>query len=611
MVTVTVGRAFVLYALSSAAGALVVPNLGDATPPTAPRLMSLLAAVSQAERPGRLAVAAALRLGAHSPATASRKAGEATANEAGAERLRKSQRRLQASLDADEASTMAAGLPTLGGDNAGTSVNGGADAADSSKAEIGGVDVGSPPPEASIAYFLQVSPANVRLLPRLVRAVYHPDNVYAVHYDVKISDADVKAATAGIAAALDARRGGSRQPPPTAVTTTPIDGSATPHPALPPNIHLMERRPITYRGVTTVLNTLDGMELLTKVDGRWDYFINLSAADYPLLSATAVRRLLGRDDVRARAANFLTFHPAESWAAATTSRFSRMTLDLGVAAPAGAAAPTSSAVAAALAAAAASRQSAAGTSTPSPGAAAAPGALPQSAESSLYRMGVDNPMLASRPGPLAKGGAWMILTRDFVTYALTSSGARRALITVSTGLSAAEHYFPTLLTASPVYRSTIVPHGLRAVYWEAPTVPTGASAPTKAPEVTRAPGVPGATPAAGAPGAAGGEPLPVVQHPLVLDAVSHMGSVTAGGARGGGGSGDGDDFLDRVAACPYLFARKFSKPTSPLLTYIDRQMNGLAGAAANATAVEEVVERANRHLDWLLAKAPLPERVTL
>ncbi|GAB0492568.1 hypothetical protein MMPV_003835 [Pyropia vietnamensis] len=612
MVTATIGRACVLCNLSSAVGAPVVPDRGGATPPAAPRLMSLLAAATRAGRPERLAVAAAFRLGAHFPAAAPRSEVEAAADEAGANRLLwTSQRRLQASFDGDDMSTIAAGMPGRGGDNAGTSVDGTAFPADSSEAGTGGVGEGSPPPEASIAYFLQVSPANVRLLPRLVRAIYHPNNVYGVHYDVKISAADAKAATEGMAAALDAGRGGSRQRPPRGTTTTPNDGSATPRPTLPPNIHLMERRAITYRGVTTVLNTLDGMELLAKVDGRWDYFINLSAADYPLLSATAVRRLLGRDDVRARAANFLTFHPAESWAAATTSRFSRMTLDLGVAAPSGATAPTASVVADAVAAAAASRLGVPPTTSPSPGAAAMPGVPPQSAETTLYRTGIDNPLLASRPGPLAKGGAWMILTRDFVTYALTSSDARRALLTVSTGLSAAEHYFPTLLSASPVYRSTIVPHGLRAIYWDAPTVPNGAPAPAAASKSATTLGAPGTTGAAAAEGAAGEEPLPVVQHPRVLDAVSHTGGVAPGGAGGSGGNGEGEDFLDRIAACPYLFARKFSKPTSPLLTYIDRHMNGLAGEAANATAVEEVVKRANRHLDWLLAEAPLPERVTL
>jgi len=172
----------------------------------------------------------------------------------------------------------------------------------------------------------------------------------------------------------------------------------------------------------------------------------------------------------------------------------------------------------------------------------------------------------------------MILTRAFVGHALTSSAARRTLLTLSTGLSASEHFFPTLLCSSPAYRPTIVPHGLRAVWWEAPAAAAGAAAAGSA-----------------APAAAG-----AVQHPNVLDAAA----VRQGGAAA-------PDWTDRVAGSPYLFARKFSRPTSPLLTYIDRHMSGVAGADADAAAVAAVTERANRHLDWLLAESSPPEAVTL
>lgn len=559
VVTATVGRAGLLCSLSSAAGAPLRAERGADASATRTPLASLLAAASRGGRRERLALAATVRL-ALDTATS----GGSVLDAAATGRPWAAQRRLQASLGADEDETDAVAQPGAGG-----GVNAGAVHGTASDAAAAGTGGGSPP-EASIAYFLQVSPENVRLLPRLVRAVYHPDNIYAVHFDVKISAADVLAATQGMAAVLDGRDGARQRP---VTSTTPTSGS-TSRTVLPANIHLMVRRTITYRGVTTVLNTLDGMELLTSRGAHWDYFINLSAADYPLLGVTAVRRLLGRPDVRKRAANFLTFHPSESWEATTTSRFSRMTLDLGVAAPAGAAARMAPAAAASVPAgqvAPNAANPAPGASPPNGGVAWNTGATP---ESPLFRTGVDNPLLASRRGPLAKGGAWMILTRSFVNHALTSSDARRALLTVSTGLSASEHFFPTLLAASPVFRPTIVPHGLRAVYWDAPPVPK----PT-------------------------GEPVSVVQHPRVLDAVSHQGVAS--------GDGGGDDFLTRVASCPYLFARKFSRPTSPLLTYIDTHMSGLAGAAADESAVREVVERANRHMDWLLAEAPIPARVTV
>jgi len=41
---------------------------------------------------------------------------------------------------------------------------------------------------------------------------------------------------------------------------------------------------ITYRGPTMVANTLHAAAILLKECGDWDWFINLSASDYPLVT---------------------------------------------------------------------------------------------------------------------------------------------------------------------------------------------------------------------------------------------------------------------------------------------------------------------------------------
>jgi hypothetical protein len=41
---------------------------------------------------------------------------------------------------------------------------------------------------------------------------------------------------------------------------------------------------ITYRGPTMVANTLHAAAILLKEYGDWDWFINLSASDYPLVT---------------------------------------------------------------------------------------------------------------------------------------------------------------------------------------------------------------------------------------------------------------------------------------------------------------------------------------
>lgn len=41
---------------------------------------------------------------------------------------------------------------------------------------------------------------------------------------------------------------------------------------------------VTYRGPTMVSNTLHAASILLKEGGDWDWFINLSASDYPLVT---------------------------------------------------------------------------------------------------------------------------------------------------------------------------------------------------------------------------------------------------------------------------------------------------------------------------------------
>lgn len=41
---------------------------------------------------------------------------------------------------------------------------------------------------------------------------------------------------------------------------------------------------VTYRGPTMVANTLHAAAILLREGGDWDWFINLSASDYPLVT---------------------------------------------------------------------------------------------------------------------------------------------------------------------------------------------------------------------------------------------------------------------------------------------------------------------------------------
>ncbi|GAB0498052.1 hypothetical protein MMPV_009392 [Pyropia vietnamensis] len=447
-----------------------------------------------------------------------------------------------------------------------------------------------PTPEVNLAYFVQVSPTNVALLPRLLAALYHADNVYAVHFDLKI-DSDVMAKTITevvLALAQEEEQVREEGTPNMMQRQRGLPSGSQQQVTLPHNVLIMDRTPVTYRGITTVLNTLDGMSTLlayvhpnssstAPVDGTahkkvltrsaddavrpsWTYFINISGSDYPLLSPTAMRRLLGRPDVAARAANFLTLHPREGWELATRNRYRRLVVDTGV----GVLGQGSHAASA--------------DTTVKPARVEHPlwkgidssPSSPPSAEGSRTPMSTDPP-----PALLAKGGAWMIASRPFVVYATTSGEARRALVAMANGLSSSEHYFPTLLLG-PAWRRTLLPHALRAVYWD--------------------------------PAWSGGVPLGEMQHPNTIDPELPAEEEAESAANASGDENSppaaAGPFGPRIATCPYLFARKFSRPNSPLLDWIDtyrlgrgRGMHGLAGKVAAEA-------RAATHLEWLLRLPP-------
>jgi len=433
------------------------------------------------------------------------------------------------------------------------------------------------PPEADLAYFVQVSAANVVLLPRLLAAIYHPGNVYAVHFDVKIGAAVVADTVDKVGSALAVL---AAEGAPSERQQGKNVKSQRTKVALPENVLVMDRTPVTYRGITTVLNTLEGMSTLlgythpaadrlsrAAADAErppWTYFINLSASDYPLLPATATRRLLGRPDVAARQANFITLHPRAQWATATRNRYRQLVVDSGV----GVLGVT--------------------TADPHPPATAT-AVKPTSVVHPLWARDGAPPLTAddAPPALLAKGGAWMIVTRPFVTYATSSSDARRALVAMANGLSSSEHFFPTLLL-QPSWRDSVLPHALRAVFWDRERV--------------------------------NGVATGIMQHPNTIDlvgpeerAATRVAVKDGKRVRGGASDGDGDDgmpppsagpFGARVASSPYLFARKFSRPDAPLLDWIDAHRLGKGRRGEGSAGAATAEARAGTHVQWLLRLPP-------
>lgn len=110
----------------------------------------------------------------------------------------------------------------------------------------------------SFAYLISASKGDVGRLQRTLTALYHPANYYLLHLDLKASPSERAQLSEFI----------SKHPTFTKIGNVWIVGKS--------NI-------VTYRGPTMLSTTLHAMAILLR-SCQWDWFINLSASDYPLIT---------------------------------------------------------------------------------------------------------------------------------------------------------------------------------------------------------------------------------------------------------------------------------------------------------------------------------------
>ncbi|VAH15863.1 unnamed protein product [Triticum turgidum subsp. durum] len=111
----------------------------------------------------------------------------------------------------------------------------------------------------SFAYLISASTGDAERATRLLAALYHPANSYLLHLD-RDAPAEEHRRLAELV---------SGQPVYGRVGNVWIVGK--------PNL-------VTYRGPTMLSTTLHAMAVLLRVGRRWDWFVNLSASDYPLVT---------------------------------------------------------------------------------------------------------------------------------------------------------------------------------------------------------------------------------------------------------------------------------------------------------------------------------------
>lgn len=109
------------------------------------------------------------------------------------------------------------------------------------------------------AYLVSGSKGDLEKLWRTLQALYHPLNYYVVHLDLE----------SPVTERLELASRVEKDPVFLAVG----------------NVFMITKaNMVTYRGPTMVANTLHACAILLKQNKEWDWFINLSASDYPLVT---------------------------------------------------------------------------------------------------------------------------------------------------------------------------------------------------------------------------------------------------------------------------------------------------------------------------------------
>ncbi|ERN00353.1 hypothetical protein AMTRI_Chr05g63390 [Amborella trichopoda] len=259
--------------------------------------------------------------------------------------------------------------------------------------------LGISPPVSSVStiprlgYLISGSVGDVESLKRTLQALYHPLNQYVVHLD--------------LASSVDERLELANY-----VENHPIFSRIA-------NVHVVTKANlVTYRGPTMVANTLHAASILLKKSGEWDWFINLSSSDYPLVTQDdLLLTLTGLP----RHLNFIEHTSDIGW-----KEFQR--------------------------------------------------AKPIIIDPGLYMLQKSEVFWVSqrRSVPTAfklfTGSAWMMLSRAFIEFCVWGwdNLPRTVLMYYSNFLSSPEGYFHTVICNAEEFTNTTVNHDLHYISWDNP-----------------------------------------------------------------------------------------------------------------------------------------------
>ncbi|CAI8600840.1 unnamed protein product [Vicia faba] len=243
------------------------------------------------------------------------------------------------------------------------------------------------------AYLLTGTKGEVSQLKRVLQATYHPRNYYLLHLDLEASDAE----RLEVAKYVKSER---------------VFGAFR-------NVMVVGKGDlVTYKGPSMIASTLHSVALFLKKVHDWDWFVNLSASDYPLFSQDDLLHIFS---FMPRDMNFIEHTSNMGWKEFQRAR--PIIIDPG---------------------------------------------LYHSRVSSVYYAKEKRSLPSSFK--LFTGSEWVVLTKPFLEFCVWGwdNLPRTLLMYYTNFLSSNEGYFHTVICNHKDYQNTTVNHDLRYLKWDNP-----------------------------------------------------------------------------------------------------------------------------------------------
>ncbi|CAN0896878.1 Beta-glucuronosyltransferase GlcAT14A [Linum grandiflorum] len=244
-----------------------------------------------------------------------------------------------------------------------------------------------------LAYLVSGTKGDSRRMLRTLQAVYHPRNQYILHLDLEA--------------------------PPRERLELAFYVKSDPTFAEVGNVRVMaQSNLVTYKGPTMIACTLQAIAIMLRESLDWDWFINLSASDYPLVTQDDLLYVFSNVS---RNFNFIENMQLTGWK--LNQRGKSIIVDPG---------------------------------------------LYLSKKSDIAFTTQRRTLPTSFK--LFTGSAWVMLTRSFVEYCIMGweNLPRTMLMYYTNFVSSPEGYFHTIICNDDEYRSTAIGHDLHYIAWDTP-----------------------------------------------------------------------------------------------------------------------------------------------